>query len=66
MYTCQVESFRLTAVEVGFVRTVGARTDANPVPDSSQVISRLTVSRPVCLGVKHSSQTRDQFFPFVL
>jgi hypothetical protein len=28
-----------------------------------KVISRLTVSRPVYLGVRHPSRTRDQFFP---
>jgi hypothetical protein len=27
-----------------------------------EVNLRLTVSRPVCLGVRHPSETRDQFF----
>jgi hypothetical protein len=31
-----------------------------------KVILRPTVSRPVCLSVRHSSGTRDQFFPFSL
>jgi hypothetical protein len=29
-----------------------------------KVIGRLTVSRPVCLGFRHPSGTRDQYFPF--
>jgi hypothetical protein len=30
-----------------------------------EVILRPTVSRPVCLGVRHPSDTRDQFFSFL-
>jgi hypothetical protein len=34
--------------------------------ESSEVILRPTVSRSVCLGVRHPSQTSNHFFPFFL
>jgi hypothetical protein len=47
-----------------YINTIVVLVESGLCVKSSQVILRLTVSRPASLGASHPSRTRDQFFSF--